>query len=84
MRSSSILDIIHTATTFNVTPADIIGVDEEEVYLKYCINDACAYLYSRIQPDSDGKRELPIFDDEKVNSKYHNPGLDLLMKNNKV
>ena len=27
---------------------------------------------------------LPIFDDEKVNSKYHNPGLDLLMKNNKV
>ena len=79
MRSSSILDIIATANTFHTTPADIIGVPEEEVYVRYCINDACAYLYNRIQPDDEGKREMPIFDDERQNSKYNNPGLDLLL-----
>jgi hypothetical protein len=80
MRSSSILDIISTANTFNTTPADIFGVPEEETYLRFCINDACNYLWHRIQPDMNGKQELPVFDDERVQSKSHNPGLELLMK----
>lgn len=80
MRSSSILDIISTAHTFNTTPADILGVDEIEVYARYCINEACNYLWHRIQPNMEGKQELPIFDDDKKPSKSNNPGLELLMK----
>ena len=80
MRSSSILDVISTAHTFRTTPADILGISEEETYLRFCINDACNYLWHRVQPDIDGKQELPVFDDERVRSKSHNPGLELLMK----
>lgn len=79
MRSSSILDIIITANTFHTTPSNILGIDEQEAYLKYCIDDACAYLYNRIQPDKNGKQEMPIFDDDRANSKTNNPGLDLLL-----
>lgn len=79
MRSSCILDIILTAKNFNTTPADILGIDINETYLRYCVNDACSYLYSRMQPDENGKREIPIFDDERNDSKKHNPGLDLLL-----
>ncbi len=80
MRSSSILDIISTAHTFKTTPADILGVPEEEVYVRFCVNDACNYLWHRMQPDMNGKQELPIFDDEKKPSASQNPGLELLMK----
>lgn len=79
MRSSSILEIIGTARTFNTTPADIIGIDENEVYLRFCVNEACSYLYNRIQPDDKGNQELPIFDDERTRSRTNNPGLDLLL-----
>lgn len=68
-----------TAKTFGTTPADILGIDENEVYLRYCVNDACSYLYNRIQPDENGNQNLPIFDDERINSRRHNPGLDLLL-----
>lgn len=54
-----------------------MGIDDNEVYLRYCIDEACAYLYNRIQQSEN--KELPIFDDERINRKHYNPGLDLLL-----
>ena len=63
---------------FNTTPSTILGVDESEVYLCYCINEACAYIYNKMQPDKDGKTVEPRFKNIQQN-KSQNPGLDLLL-----
>lgn len=77
-KSSEILDVISIAKTFNTTPSEVLGVDSTEIYLKYCIDEACAYMYSMMQPDKDGKTKEPKFEN-KVKTKSKNPGLDFLM-----
>ena len=71
--------MINTAKTFNCRPSELLGVDEEDVYACYCIDEACAYLYNMLQPDKDGKTLTPIFIEDIKESKTNNPGLDLLM-----
>ena len=78
-KSSEILDVISIAKTFNTTPSEVLGVDSTEIYLKYCIDEACAYLYNLLQPDKDGNTKKPTFIEDIQESKYNNPGLDLLM-----
>ena len=56
-----------------------MGVNEEDVYACYCIDEACAYLYNMLQPDKDGKTLTPTFIEDIKESKTNNPGLDLLM-----
>ena len=75
---SEILDDISIAKTFSTTPAQVLGIDDSEIYLAYCINEACAYLYSMMQPDKDGKTKQPRFDND-IKTKSKNPGLDFLM-----
>ena len=79
MRSSSIIDIISTARNFRTTPADIVGIDESDVYSRFCFNDACNYIYNRMHPDDKGKQELPNFEQFEEHSQNYNPGLDFLM-----
>ena len=70
------------AKTFNTTPSDILGIEAEETYIKYCIDEACTYIYNKMQPDKDGKVEEPIFsNDEKLDksNKSKNEGLEFLM-----
>lgn len=76
IKSREIIDIISTAKTFNSTPSDIIGIDVEYVYLRYCFDEACNYLYLMMQPDKDGKTKQPNF---PRTDKSQNPGLDLLL-----
>ena len=71
--------MINTAKTFNCRPSELLGVDEEDVYACYCIDEACAYLYNMLQPDKDGKTLTPTFIEDIKKSKTNNPGLDLLM-----
>ena len=71
--------MINTAKTFNCRPSELLGVDEEDVYACYCIDEACAYLYNMLQPDKDGKTLTPTFKEDIEESKTNNPGLDLLM-----
>ena len=71
--------MINTAKTFNCSPSELLGVDEEDVYACYCIDEACAYLYNMLQPDKDGKTLTPTFIEDIKESKTNNPGLDLLM-----
>ena len=71
--------MINTAKTFNCRPSELLGVDEEDVYAWYCIDEACAYLYNMLQPDKDGKTLTPTFIEDIKESKTNNPGLDLLM-----
>lgn len=77
MRSREILDVIAIAKTYGATPSTILGISEEETYIKYCIDEACTYIYNKMQPDKDGNVEQPIFKEDKKESK--NPGLDFLM-----
>ena len=79
-KSKRILNVIDTARQFKCRPSDILGIDEDEIYCRYCIDEACAYLFNRIQPDGDGKCEEPIFIEDIEQSKVNNPGLELLMK----
>lgn len=78
-KSSEILDIISTAKLFKKSPSDILGIDEDEIYTRYCIDEACTLLYNMVQPDKDGKTKEPIFDDKREYAKQHNEGLELLM-----
>ena len=39
------------------------------------------YLYSLMQPDDKGKTKTPHFIEDKKESKFNNPGLDLLIDN---
>ena len=78
-KSRRILNVINTAKVFNCRPSELLGVDSEDVYAKYCIDEACAYLYNRMQPDKDGKTKKPTFIEDIKESKTNNPGLDLLM-----
>ena len=78
-QSRRILNVINTAKTFNCRPSELLGVDEEDIYGKYCIDEACAYLYNMLQPDKDGKTKKPVFIEDIRESKTNNPGLDLLM-----
>lgn len=73
------MNVINTAKTFNCRPSELLGVDEEDVYACYCIDEACAYLYNMLQPDKDGKTLTPTFIEDINESKTNNPGLDLLM-----
>lgn len=74
------MNVISTAKLFNCRPSDILGIDEEDVYTRYCVDEACTYLYNRMQPDKDGKTETPIFIEDISESKQCNPGLELLKK----
>ena len=78
-KSSEILDVISIAKTFNTTPSEVLGVDSTEIYLKYCIDEACAYMYSMMQPDKDGKTKEPKFTQYNKKKESKNPGLDFLM-----
>ena len=78
-QSRRILNVINTAKTFNCRPSELLGVDEEDIYGRYCIDEACAYLYNMLQPDKDGKTKKPVFIEDIRESKTNNPGLDLLM-----
>ena len=78
-QSRRILNVINTAKTFNCRPSELLGVDEEDIYGKYCIDEACAYLYNMLQPDKDGKTKKPVFIEDIQESKTNNPGLNLLM-----
>ena len=71
--------MISTAKTFNIRPCDLIGIDEEDIYARYCFDEACTYLYNLMQPDKNGKTKKPTFIEDMNESKYNNPGLDLLM-----
>lgn len=56
-----------------------MGVDKSEIYARYCIDDACNYIYNMMQPDKDGNVKEPQFiEEDKLNHK--NPGLDLLLQ----
>lgn len=78
-QSRRILNVINTAKTFNCRPSELLGVDEEDIYGRYCIDEACAYLYNMLQPDKDGKTKKPVFIEDIRESKTNNPGLDLLI-----
>ena len=78
-RSRRILNVISTAIIFNCRPCDILGIDEDDVYARFCIDEACTYLYNMMQPDKDGKQKKPTFVEDIQESKTHNPGLDLLL-----
>ena len=80
-RSSEILDVIAVAKTFKTTPSDILGIDEEETYIRYCIDEACTYIYNKMQPDKEGNIEEPVFPsdaDDRKSNKSKNEGLDFL------
>lgn len=78
-QSRRILNVISTAKTFKCRPSDLLGIDENDVYGRYCIDEAATYLYNLMQPDKDGKCKKPIFIEDIKESKTNNPGLDLLM-----
>lgn len=78
-QSRRILNVISTAKTFGCRPSDLLGIDEEDVYGRYCIDEAATYLYNLMQPDKDGKCKKPTFKEDIKESKTNNPGLDLLM-----
>lgn len=79
MESKEILDVIAISKTFHALPSDVIGIDMEDKYTRYCFNEACTYLYNMMQPDKDGHRNEPRFKEDKK-SKTNNPGLDLFLK----
>ena len=68
------------AKTFNTLPSDVIGIDRDDPYFRYCFDEACTYIYGKMQPDKDGKCVEPIFREEHKSNKHSNPGLELLMK----
>lgn len=78
-KSSEILDVISIARTWNTTPSAVLGIDEDDLYCKYCVDEAATYLHNMLQPDENGKSREPLFEDNKLRSKKHNPGLNLLM-----
>ena len=78
-KSRKIINVISTAKTFGCRPSDILGIEDDDIYARYCIDEACTYLYNRMQPNKDGKSENPTFIEDLQESKHHNPGLDLLM-----
>lgn len=78
-QSRKILNVISTAKTFGCRPSDLLGIDEDDVYGRYCIDEAATYLYNRMQPDKDGKTKKPTFIEDIKESKTKNPGLDLLL-----
>lgn len=79
-KSRKILNIISTAKTFGCRPSELLGINPYDTYTMYCVDEACTYLYNRMQPDSEGKAEKPAFIEDIKESKTNNPGLDLLMK----
>lgn len=79
IKSRRILNIISTSKTFNSRPCDLIGIDKDDIYARYCFDEACTYLYELMQPDKDGKSKKPTFIEDIQESKHHNPGLDLLL-----
>lgn len=78
-KSRKIINVISTAKTFGCRPSDILGIEDDDIYARYCIDEACTYLYNRMQPNKDGNSEKPTFIEDIQESKHHNPGLDLLM-----
>ena len=78
-QSRRILNVISTAKTFGCRPSDLLGIDEDDVYGRYCIDVAATYLYNMMQPDKDGKTKKPTFVEDIKESKTNNPGLDLLL-----
>ena len=78
-QSRRILNVISTAKTFGCRPSDLLGIDENDVYGRYCIDEAATYLYNMMQPDKDGKTKKPTFIEDIKESKTNNPGLDLLL-----
>jgi hypothetical protein len=78
-QSRRILNVISTAKTFKCRPSDLLGIDENDVYGRYCIDEAATYLYNMMQPDKDGKTKKPTFIEDIKESKTKNPGLDLLL-----
>nr|DAM98048.1 MAG TPA: hypothetical protein [Caudoviricetes sp.] len=81
MQSKKVLDVISIAKTFNALPSDVIGLSKDDPYTRYCFDEACTYLYSMMQPDKDGHTKEPIFEEDrkKKETKYNNPGLELLL-----
>nr|DAY95298.1 MAG TPA: hypothetical protein [Caudoviricetes sp.] len=61
----------------NCRPSDLIGIDQEETYARYCIDEACTYIYNMMQPDKDGKCKEPRFEEDE--SVSDNPGLDMIL-----
>ena len=84
-KSSKILDIISVAKTFNTLPSDVVGIDKEDSYFRYCFDEACTYIYSKMQPDKDGNCVEPVFEETRKSTtqRHSNPGLELLMKEDK-
>lgn len=78
-RSRKLLDIIAVAKIWNSTPADVLGIEEDYIYCRYCVNEACTYVYNMMQPDKDGNIREPIFPSDEDDKSY-NPGLDLLLR----
>lgn len=58
-KSRKIINVISTAKTFGCRPSDILGIEDDDIYARYCIDEACTYLYNRMQPNKDGKSEKP-------------------------
>lgn len=81
MKSKKILDVIAISKTFHALPSDVIGLEKDDPYTRYCFDEACTYLYSMMQPDKDGNCKKPKFEEDrkKKESKYNNPGLELLI-----
>lgn len=73
MESQNVLNIIAIATRFNCLPSEVISIDNEDVYAKYCFNEACMYLLKRIED-----KETPHF---KVSKKIEreNPLLQKML-----
>ena len=78
-RSRKLLDIIGIAKTWGSTPADVLGIQKYDSFAYYCVNEACTYVYSKMQPDKDGNIEEPIFPSDREESKINNPGLNMLL-----
>lgn len=85
MQSKKVLDVISIAKTFNALPSDVIGLSKDDPYTRYCFDEACTYLYSKMQPDKDGHTQKPVFEEDrkKTKSKHNNPGLELLLSKEK-
>lgn len=80
MESKEILDVIAIAKTFGTLPSDVVGIDLNDKYARYCFDEACTYLYNLMQPDKDGHCKKPKFKEDIKNENTSNPGLNLLLK----
>ena len=61
--------------------SNILGIDNDETYVKYCVDEACTYIYNKMQPDKKGNIEQPVFPEDTENKPTSkNEGLEFLLE----